>query len=39
VYVGLAEALLLLAAVALIAPDAARAQTAMASSPPYSRVG
>ena len=37
--VGLAELLILLAAVALVAPDAARAQTAAPAPPPYPRLG
>ncbi len=37
--VGLAELLILVAAVALIAPDAARAQTAMPVPPPYLQPG
>ncbi len=36
--VGLAELLILLVAVALVAPDAARARTAAAGSPPYPRT-
>jgi hypothetical protein len=37
--VGLAELLIMAAAVALVAPDAARSQTAMPSPPPYARAG
>jgi deoxyribodipyrimidine photolyase-related protein len=37
--VSLAELLILLAAVALVAPDAARAQTAALAPPPYSHPG
>jgi hypothetical protein len=37
--VGLAELLILAAAAALVAPDAARAQTAMPSLPPYPQLG
>ncbi len=38
VNVGLAELLIVLAAVALLAPDAARAQTATPAPPPYPRA-
>ncbi len=37
IYVGLAELLILMAAAALVAPDAARAQTATPAPPPYPR--
>ena len=39
IHVGLAELLILLAAVALVVPDAARAQTAAPSPPLYPRPG
>jgi hypothetical protein len=38
IVVSLAELLILLAAVALVAPDAARAQTATPAPPPYPRA-
>jgi hypothetical protein len=37
--VSLAELLILAAAVALVAPDAARAQTATPAPPPHPRLG
>ena len=39
IHVGLAELLILLAAVALVVPDAARAQTAAPAPPLYPRPG
>jgi hypothetical protein len=39
IHVGLAELLILLAAVALVVPDAARAQTAASAPPPYPHLG
>jgi hypothetical protein len=39
IHVGLAESLILLAAVALVAPDAARAQTVLPAPPPHPQPG
>ncbi len=39
IHVGLAELLILLAAVALVAPDAARAQGGVSAPPPYPHLG